>query len=263
MIIKKSGTCIYNTKALVTGANRRYKKMQCKDNWLYKNCRGENVKTLQKLINATKLYTVAVDGWFYTQTETVLKKIQDLLWITVDGIAGDQTIGQLKIFPVGLQKIKNLIYDRQNNAYSCGDSALKMAASVYGLNLDENWLMQVAYTNSTNGTNISGLLNAINEVNKKYNTAFSPLNTGKMPLATLANYIKNGNPILARVESFLRPGVGEHWVTIQGINLNNQTIGLADPSYSGNYRIITLSDFKKRIQFVINKGHDKPLIVLK
>ena len=237
--------------------------MQCKDNWLYKNCRGENVKTLQRLINATKLFTVAVDGWFYTQTETVLKKTQYILWIIVDGIAGDQTIGQLKIFPVGLQKIKNLIYDRQNNAYSCGDSALKMAASVYGLNLDENWLMQVAYTNSTNGTNISGLLNAINEVNKKYNTAFSPLNTGKMPLATLANYIKNGNPILARVESFLRPGVGEHWVTIQGINLNNQTIGLADPSYSGNYRIITLSDFKKRIQFVINKGHDKPLIVLK
>lgn len=236
--------------------------MVCKDNWLYKGCKGENVKVLQRLINATKLYTLAVDGWFYTQTETVLKKIQDLLWITVDGIAGDQTIGQLKIFPVGLQKIKNLIYDRQNNAYSCGDSALRMACSVYGLDVNEEWLMNVAWTTSTNGTSIAGLINAISQVNKKYVKNFKPVNSGKMPLATLANYIKQGKPILVRLESFLNPGKGEHWVTIQGINLNNQTIGLADPSYSGNYRITTLPDFKKRVQYVLNKGHDKPFIVL-
>lgn len=236
--------------------------MECKDNWLKKDCKGENVKTLQRLINATKLYTVAVDGWFYTQTETVLKKIQDLLWITVDGIAGDQTIGQLKIFPVGLQKIKNLIYDRQNNAYSCGDSALRMACSVYGLDVNEEWLMNVAWTTSTNGTSIAGLINAISQVNKKYGKNFKPVNSGKMPLATLANYIKQGKPILVRLESFLNPGKGEHWVTIQGINLNNQTIGLADPSYSGNYRITTIPDFKKRVQYVLNKGHDKPFIVL-
>lgn len=237
--------------------------MNCPNNWLKKGCTGNNVLSLQKLINQKKIANLKEDGIFGSQTETGVLLLQDRAGITKDGIVGPETTTALIYYTPGLHKISKLIYDRQNNAYSCGDSALKMAASCYGLNLNEEWLMKVAYTTSTNGTSVSGLLDAIKQINNKYKTNFQPLNTDILPWTTILNYIRQGIPILARHESFLRPGKGEHWTVIQGINLDNQTVGLADPSYSSNYRVIKLSELKKRLQFSKNKGISKPLIVLK
>jgi len=235
--------------------------MECKDNWLKKGCTGPNVGRLQELINKTKLFTLAVDNNFGPITESVLKKIQDLLWITIDGIAGDQTTGQLKNFIVGLVKIGYYLPDRQDNAYQCGPSAARMGLSILGYNILESWLAKKAGTNKNNGTSVSGLVLAITEVNKEFGASIKPTTSGKIPLATLAQYIKNKIPVLVRLRSWINPNGGQHWVLITAINLNNQTIRFADPS--AGERVTTLADFKNRVQYVIDRNIPQPFIILR
>ena len=65
----------------------------------------------------------------------------------------------------------NYTADRQNNAYQCDPSSLKMAFSVYGLNVDEDWLASKAGTTSTNGTTVANMVSVISTVNSAYNVS--------------------------------------------------------------------------------------------
>ncbi|MEN6592565.1 MAG: hypothetical protein ABFC12_04900 [Methanobacterium sp.] len=40
----------------------------------------------------------------------------------------------------------DVTYDSQDTSYTCGPSSLKMAFSVYGLDLDEKWLASATQT---------------------------------------------------------------------------------------------------------------------
>ncbi len=226
----------------------------CKDNWLKKGCTGENVKTLQRLINNTKLFQIVVDGIFLEQTESALKSLQKLDWITIDGIAGDETQGQLKNWIPSLVRITNYTSDRQDNAWQCGPSALLMALSILGVKVNESFLASAA------GTSVNGITSAVSMTNKTLKTNIKTRTAKKIPLATLASYIKSKIPVMVRLRSWIRPNGGQHWVTILAINLSNQTIRFADPSYGE--RITSLDDFKSRVEYVWSRGVTNPFVIL-
>ncbi|MDD3984756.1 MAG: Ig-like domain-containing protein [Methanobacterium sp.] len=79
-------------------------------------------------------------------------------------------------YPDGWVSLNNVVYDRQNTAYTCGPSSLKMALSNFGMYLNVMDLASYAgttTTTTTNGTSHTGLINALNKVNVKYGKHFS------------------------------------------------------------------------------------------
>lgn len=57
---------------------------------------GDEVKELQELLNSTGKYSLKVDGVYGSQTQAAVSDYQQNNNLTVDGVAGDQTLGHLR-----------------------------------------------------------------------------------------------------------------------------------------------------------------------
>jgi hypothetical protein len=156
--------------------------------------------------------------------------------------------------------LSGLTYYKQPNSYSCGPSSLKMAFSVYGLNLNETWLEKMAWTTSTNGTSHAGILNAVKSVNAKYGTSASAWDTSLSSVGWtgLQKYLSNNNPVILHVKSWLSSG--GHYVVLFGLNLGQGLAKLADPSYGG-YRTVSLTELEQRMQWVVDTGRSSEPII--
>jgi len=64
-------------------------------NVLRKGSKGEQVKTLQRLLNAIGYNCGTVDGDFGAKTETALKKFQKARGLTQDGVCGQATWNEI------------------------------------------------------------------------------------------------------------------------------------------------------------------------
>ncbi len=164
-------------------------------------------------------------------------------------------------------------YQHQTTEYTCGPAALKMAFSHYGLTLSESWLAKAASSNYNTGTTQSGMIAAVNTVNKNYGTKFSMTTESFTGWNSIYNYVSKGVPVVIRVRSFLET-YGTHYVVITGINLQTGRVRLGDPSYNGKGTFsvydkgvkiheVTMQDLQNRLDWVINnKGISKPLMPL-
>jgi predicted double-glycine peptidase len=158
--------------------------------------------------------------------------------------------------------VKNLAYDKQDTSYSCGPSSLKMAFSIYGMNLNEMGLASYAGSNTLWGTSHYGIINAVTKVNAKYGTHFRSWDSTftSVGWTGLYNYLSSNNPVMLHIRSFLNPNSG-HYVVLTGINLNLKLVKIADPSYG--YRTLSFSQLESRMSWVISTGRStKPLIFL-
>ena len=75
------------------------KKKSSSDNSLKKGSKGEEVKKLQKRLNAIGKYGLEEDGDFGTNTEKAVKDYQSKHGLTVDGIVGEKTWKKLNSSP--------------------------------------------------------------------------------------------------------------------------------------------------------------------
>lgn len=102
-----------------------------------------------------------MDGDYGQITEKVVIYLQKTLTLLPDGIVGPVTCDRLNKL-TALPPLKSSdgwtrIYytrDSQDTGYTCGPSSLRMALSVYGLNVNETWLAQRAGSNKYSGTSI-------------------------------------------------------------------------------------------------------------
>jgi predicted double-glycine peptidase len=138
--------------------------------------------------------------------------------------------------------------DRQDNAYQCGPSSMKMALSHYGLIMDESWLATKMGTNSTSGTSVANMVAVISSVNSAYGTKLTAKSETFSSWETLRGYLAKGYPVILRVQSWLNPNGGEHYVMMYGLDIDNGKAYLGDPSYGK--RTVTLTDLRERIRKV-------------
>lgn len=242
----------------------------CPDNNLRKNCIGDNVKDWQHWFNENGISelagvgSLAEDGKFGDVTEEVTKKFQEITGIFQDGIIGPVTINKRATYKptsTGLARLKKYVDDEQNNAWQCGPSALGMALSVFDINVAENWLAQKAGTNSTNGTEPQGLINAVNAVNQTYKKDIKVWLESFDSWSKIRSYIVDNKPVILRIQSFLRSS-GQHYVLLVGIDLEKNVAYLADSSYYNGERKVELGELFDRLKYVINKGYKQPILVL-
>lgn len=142
----------------------------------------------------------------------------------------------------------NYTADRQDNGYQCGPSSMRMALSHYGLDVGESWLATKMGTNSTSGTSVANMVNVISTVNSTYETKLTAKSETFSSWATLRAYLAKGYPIILRVQSWLNPNGGEHYVLMYGLDIDNSKAYLGDPSYGK--RTVTLTDLRERIRKV-------------
>ena len=138
--------------------------------------------------------------------------------------------------------------DRQDTNWNCGPSALKMALSVFGLNVSETYLATVAGTNSTDGTTVKNMVNAITSVNNAFGVSLKADYETFSTWQKLRNYMAKGAVIVLRVQSWVHPDTGEHYVFMFGLDIANNKAYLADPNHDN--REIKLDDLLVRIKKV-------------
>ena len=159
--------------------------------------------------------------------------------------------------------LDNVAYDHQDTTYTCGPSSLKMAFSNYGMNLNEMGLASYAGSNSYSGTTHSGLISAVNKVNLQYGAHY---NTWDETFSSkgwngLRNYLINNNPVILHVQSFLNPTSSGHYVVLVGININDGLVKIADPSYDNKYRLLTFTQLKSRMDWIVNTGRATEVVI--
>ncbi len=239
----------------------------CSNIWLkLKTTDKTRTGQLQRLLNDKgisekalgKGQKLAVDEDYGKKTEEVVIYGQKTLTLLPDGIVGPVTCDRLNKL-TALPPLKSSdgwtrIYytrDSQDTGYTCGPSSLKMALSVYGLNVNETWLAQKAGANKYAGTSIQGMILAVEAVNQNYNTNLKTRNEVFKSWETLEEYLKQGYPVILRTASWLTPG-GEHYTVLVGIRKSGTSydlVELGDPS-NGGFRSTTTTDLRERIKKV-------------
>ena len=237
----------------------------CKNIWLKKGSTEKNrIKELQTLLNNKGISkkaigaNLAVDGDYGQVTEKVVTYSQKTLTLLPDGIVGPVTCDRLNKL-TALPPLKpsdgwtRVYYTKssQNTNYTCGPSSLRMALSVYGLNVNETWLAQRAGSNKYSGTSIQGMILAVEAVNKNHGTNLKTRNEVFKSWETLEGYLKQGYPVILRTASWLTPG-GEHYTVLVGIRKSGTSydlVELGDPS-NGGFRSTTTTDLRERIKKV-------------
>lgn len=234
--------------------------INCSGIWLKKGSTGTLVKTLQEDLNNKGISksaingSLATDGSFGSVTETVVKYAQEkVLKTTKDGIVGPVTCKLLNAYKASSTNITGLVTinyteDRQDTAYTCGPSSLKMALSHYGLSVDEIWIGKKAGTTSTAGTSVGDLVAVIGTINSTYGTSFKARSESFSSWETLKGYLSKGYPVILRVQSWIHPNSGEHYVLLYGIDITGGNAYLGDPSYGK--RVISLTGLRERIRKV-------------
>lgn len=209
-----------------------------------------NSKGISKLAIGTNL---AVDGRDGPVTGKVIFYLQKVKGLTQDGIMYIVTLTALANYNTNTTSTNtgyvgvNYTMDTQNTNYSCGNSAEKMLFSVYGLNVDEGWLMIVMGTKPNVGTPIENMELGVQAVNQKYSKSFKSSIETFQNWERLRDYIKAGNPPILRIKSFLTSG--EHYVLLAGIDISNNYAILGDSSHGGK-RTVKLTDLRERIRQV-------------
>jgi predicted double-glycine peptidase/uncharacterized protein YpmS len=167
------------------------------------------------------------------------------------------------VIKAGWVNVSKLIYYQQPNSYSCGPSSLKMVLSAYGLTVSESWLEKIAGTTSSDGTTHSGLINAVNSINSAYGTHFTAWDeniSARYWSGLYTQFISKGRPVILHVKSWLYSG--GHYVVLSGLNMNEQLVRLADPSYGG-YRTVTFAELESRMSWITSTGRsNNPIIVI-
>lgn len=163
----------------------------------------------------------------------------------------------------GWVTLGNVAYDHQDTTYTCGPSSLKMAFSNYGIILNEMGLASYAGSSSYSGTSHSGLVSAVSKVNSQYGTHYSLWDEtfSSKGWSGLRNYIINNNPVILHIQSFLNPTSSGHYVVLVGININDGLVKIADPSYDNQYRMLTFSQLKSRMDWVVNTGRATEVVL--
>jgi len=228
---------------------------------------GEVIKDIQDMFNDKGISekciggNLAVDGKFESVSTKVTTCFQGLAGIAQDGVFYIQTLTKLVSYNStstttttttsssgdGLVSI-NYTEDRQDTAYTCGPSSLKMALSHYGLSVDEIWIGKKAGTTSTAGTSVGDLVAVIGTINSTYGTSFKARSESFSSWETLKGYLSKGYPVILRVQSWIHPNGGEHYVLLYGLDISNGKAYLGDPSYGK--RTVTLTDLRERIRKV-------------
>ncbi|HEY0196665.1 MAG TPA: C39 family peptidase [Methanobacterium sp.] len=142
----------------------------------------------------------------------------------------------------------NVTYDRQDTYYTCGPSSLKMAFSVYGLDLDEKWLASAAKTTSK-GTEQDDLINATETVNSVYGTNLSAHSEKFTGWEKLNSYVSKKIPVILYVHSWYNSD-GGHYVVLTGVDEQNGYASIADPS--GGVRNVPLPELEDRMQWIVD-----------
>jgi peptidoglycan hydrolase-like protein with peptidoglycan-binding domain len=225
---------------------------------------GEIIKDIQDMFNTKGISkkcigtNLAVDGKFESVSTKVTNCFQGIVGIAQDGVFYLQTLTGLVSYNSTSTSAKNttsngvvtISYaeDRQDTAYTCGPSSLKMALSHYGLNVDEIWIGRKAGTTSTAGTSVENMVNVIKVINSTYGTSFKARSEGFSSWETLKGYLSKGYPVVLRVQSWIHPNGGEHYVLLYGLDITGGKAYLGDPSYGK--RTVTLADIRERIRKV-------------
>jgi ABC-type bacteriocin/lantibiotic exporter with double-glycine peptidase domain len=142
----------------------------------------------------------------------------------------------------------DVTYDSQDTSYTCGPSSLKMAFSVYGLDLDEKWLANAAQT-TYQGTNEEDLIKATETVNSVYGTNLTAHSEKFTDWGRLNSYVSKKIPVILYVQSWYNPD-GGHYVVLTGVDEKNGYASIADPS--GGVKNVPLSDLENRMQWVMD-----------
>ncbi len=142
----------------------------------------------------------------------------------------------------------DVTYDRQDTDYTCGPSALKMAFSVYGLDLDEKWLASAAKT-TPEGTEPDDLIHTTETVNSVYGTHLTARSEKFTDWRTLNSYISKKVPVILYVQSWYNPD-GGHYVVLTGVDMQNGYATIADPS--GGIRNVPLPELESKMQWVVD-----------
>lgn len=151
----------------------------------------------------------------------------------------------------------NVTYDSQDTSYTCGPSSLKMAFSVYGLDLDEKWLASAAKTTSK-GTEQDDLISATETVNSVYGTNLTAHSEKFTGWEALNSYVSEKVPVILYVQSWYNPD-GGHYVVLIGVDEENGYASIADPS--GGVRDVSLSELEDRMQWIVdNRNITGPVI---
>ena len=232
----------------------------CPDNDLKKGCQGDNVVTLQKWLNdkgisgLSGVGLLATDGDYGDYTVTVVKYFQKLMGLSQDGEVGPVTKAKMDSYTPSETSLIQLSFtlDSQDNAYQCGPSSTKMGMTVYGLILSESWLATQMKTNSTEGTTTENMANVVTPINSTYKTSLKGTNESFDTWAKLRGYLAKGWPVVLRVQSWIHPDGGEHYVFLYGLDLDKQYAYLGDPSYGK--RAISTGDLLERIKKVTSKS---------
>jgi predicted double-glycine peptidase len=223
---------------------------QCPDNNLKWGCVGKNVETLQNYMNVNKFGSLKVDGEFMDATKAAVMTMQKAIGAYIDGIVGNETRTKMAkpISTTGVVELKITEIDRQDTDHTCGPSTLRTIFLYYGLNILESLLATWAKTTSTNGTTVENMVKTVSIVNSQYKKAFKSHSEGFETWTKIRNYIAKGTPIALRIQSFIRPNGGEHYVTLYAIDIETGYALLADPSYGK--RSIKLTELRERIRKV-------------
>lgn len=157
------------------------------------------------------------------------------------------------IYPNGWVSLNNVVYDRQNTAYTCGPSSLKMALSNFGMYLNVMDLASYASTTPTNGTSHTGLINAVNKVNLEYGKHFSlyDVTFSSKGWEWLRYYLTHDTPVIIHIQSFYHENAG-HYVLLVEMDINSGLVKIADPSYG--YRTLTFDQLLTKMNWVVNTG---------
>jgi hypothetical protein len=123
-----------------------------------------------------------------------------------------------------------------------------MALSHYGLSVDEIWIGKKPGRQARPGTSVGDLVAVIGTINSTYGTSFKARSESFSSWETLKGYLSKGYPVILRVQSWIHPNGGEHYVLLYGIDITSGNAYLGDPSYGK--RTVTLTDLRERIRKV-------------